>query len=70
MSNGIDWTDAMLATLRSMRADGHPITLCAEKIGVCYPVTFWKARELQLNRRMNVGRRKGVDVIADQRVAS
>jgi hypothetical protein len=66
MSDGrrVIWDDAMLARLRSMRAERIPLLLCAEKIGVGYSTCVYKARELDLAGRMNRGRVQRQETIA------
>lgn len=59
MTPRVEWTDGMVATLRSMRAEGTPLYLCAERVGVSYPTAVYKARELRIANRMNRGRKPG-----------
>jgi hypothetical protein len=54
----------MITALRSLRAVGVPLLLCAEKIGVSYPLAVYKARELGLSQRLNCGRTPGHHVAA------
>jgi hypothetical protein len=56
------WTDDMVTALRNLRAGGMPLLLCAEEIGVSYPLTVYKARELGLSKRINSGRTAGRDI--------
>jgi len=60
----VTWTPEMLAALRSLRASGHPLYDCAQRIGVGYSTCVYKARELGLAAPMNRGRYSGFDVIA------
>jgi hypothetical protein len=53
--NRIDWTPDMLAALQELRAAGHPILLCAERIGVDYKTAVRKCRQLGLAGRLNYG---------------
>ena len=66
----VEWTDDMLAALRRLRHQGEPLLLCAEAIGVSYPVTVYKAREQQLASRLNRGRVPGREVMRRQEVRS
>jgi hypothetical protein len=45
----------MIAALRDLRERGVTLYLCAERIGVCYAHTVYKARELGLAHRLNRG---------------
>lgn len=56
------WTDAMVSELRALRSRRVPLYLCAERIGVCYQVCVYKARELGIANRMNRGRKRGEDL--------
>jgi hypothetical protein len=56
----MQWTDEMIATLRALRAKRVPPFVCAERIGVSYPVIVLKARELGLAQRFNKGRTPGL----------
>lgn len=58
------WDDEMLVTLDSMRGEGQPLIICAERIGVRYEEAVLKARELGLAGRMNRGNIPGVLAIA------
>jgi len=55
----IIWTDDMLAALHTLRGQGIPLYVCAEKIGVGYATAVYKARELGLADRLNRGRVPG-----------
>jgi len=61
------WTDDMIRQLRRLRARRMPLLLCAEVIGVCYPLAVRKARELGLAGRMNRGRIPGMQLAAEGR---
>lgn len=63
MNDQVEWCTEMLTTLRAMRARGEPLYLCAEKLGIGYATTVYKARELGLAQRMNAGRRPGTEVL-------
>lgn len=67
MSKKMEWSETMIASLRSLRAEGVALYLCAEKIGVGYPTALFKARELDLAQRLNRGRRPGTAVMRDRR---
>lgn len=56
------WDCDMIASLRTQRAAGVPLYVCAERIGVGYPEAVYKARELGLAQRMNRGRTRGEDI--------
>jgi hypothetical protein len=58
-TSAIQWTDEMVAALRSMRATGTALYLCAERIGVTYATCVYKARDLGVANRMNSGRLTG-----------
>jgi hypothetical protein len=64
MGAKVHWDEGMLATLRAMRSQGHTLYVCAERIGVCYPHTVYKARELGIANRMNRGQRPGLKIRA------
>lgn len=53
------WTPEMVEALREMRGRKVPLYLCAERIGVGYPASVYKARELGIANRMNRGRIPG-----------
>lgn len=55
----VHWTDEMVQALRKLRAEGEPLLLCAERVGVSYVTAVYKARELGIARRMNRGRNPG-----------
>ena len=55
----IIWTEDMVATLQAARAAGVPLYRCAEAIGVAYSTAVYKARELGIAGRLNVGRLTG-----------
>lgn len=57
------WTREMVQTLRTLRARGVPLVLCAEQIGVGYGSAVYKARELGLSGRMNRGRISGAKLV-------
>ena len=59
------WTPPMVKALFEYRQQGLKLEICAEKIGVCYPECVLKARELGLSKRMNHGRRPGVEMIRE-----
>jgi hypothetical protein len=46
------WTPEMVATLRSMRAQGWRLALCAERVGVSIPTAVLKAHELGIAGRL------------------
>jgi len=58
------WTDEMIAALRDLRQRGATLYECAERIGVCYAHTIYKARELGLAQRLNRGNVRGAAVLA------
>lgn len=55
----LEWTAPMVGALREMRANGVPLFLCAERIGISYATTVHKARELGLAGRMSRGSTPG-----------
>jgi hypothetical protein len=63
----IAWTPEMIACLRALREAGHPVVVCAERIGVGYLVALKQARSLGLAGRRNFGRITGCDC-ARQRI--
>jgi hypothetical protein len=66
-SRHLRWTDDMIATLRTMRAEGEALYWCAIRIGVAYPTCVYKARELGLADRMNRGARPATKVLQEAR---
>jgi hypothetical protein len=63
----VTWTPDMLQALRDLRSQGVPLYLCAERIGVGYPIAVYKAREVNLAQRLNRGRRPGESVVAGRK---
>ena len=53
--NAIHWTDEMLHELRSLRAQGASLEVCAKRVGVALGTVFRKARELGIAGRMHSG---------------
>jgi len=51
----LTWTDEMTTALRNLRQSGLPLYECAERIGVSYKLTVYKARELGIAHRLNHG---------------
>jgi hypothetical protein len=55
----IVWTEPMDDALRALRKQGHPTRACADAIGVSEHPVERRLRELDLNQRLNRGRRPG-----------
>ena len=61
------WDQEMLVTLDSMRGEGQPLLICAERIGVRYEEAVLMARERGIAGRMNRGNIPGVLAVAREK---
>jgi hypothetical protein len=53
----------MIASLKTMRAEGVSLLLCAEQLGVSYDTAVRKARELGIANSMSRGRTPGTAMV-------
>lgn len=64
MPDKLIWTDEMISTLHSLRQQGYNLQHCADKIGVCYNVTWRKAQELGISRPLQCGCWTGLQMMS------